>query len=304
MMTKKKTIKKELLLIDGNHMLHRAYYKYARMRTLNGVVTSMIFGFPYILRGVVNKFKPDKLIVVFDGKNRSKHRLKALPNYKNREAKLGFDKDDFVYQKLTVIKILKSLGVSVVISDTEEGDDMIYLIYKRLRKKYNVTLVSGDKDFHQLLTMDGSFKQWDATKAILYTYKNIEGRKGYKPSEVVDYLTLLGDASDKIPGYKGIGEKKAIQFIKEFGSIKKFLADDNATYSIIDKEILADLYKLNRMLIDLKLYYRKYLRNYKTPWVYKNPKFNKGKLLKFAQEFEIGSFVKSDFVKTFKSLKK
>lgn len=292
---------KELLLIDGNHTLHRAYHKFASMRTLDGEVTSMIYGFPYILNGLINSFNPHKVVVVFDGKNRSKHRLKWLPNYKNRIPKLGFDKDNFVSQKLKVTEVLNYLGIPVASSDEEEGDDVLWLVAREyIKKGFRVTLISGDKDFFQLVS--DNLYQYIPHKKLMITPDNIEKELGFKAKQLVDYLSLLGDSSDKIPGYNGMGEKRTKQFLKEFGSIKNFLSDKNNKFGKLDHSEVRRIWKLNKKLINIKWYVKKMMPGMKIPWVHNNTKFDKKALLSVAKEFEIGTFMKTSFMKTFKEL--
>jgi len=292
---------KELLLIDGSHMLHRAYHKYASMRTLDGEVTSMIYGFPFILRGSIDAFKPDKVIVIFDGKNRSKHRLEWLPNYKNRIPKLGFDKDNFVSQKFRVIEVLRVLGIPVAMSNEVEGDDLVWLVAKKYQKRgYHINLISGDKDFAQLVS--DKFSQFIPHSKLTITPANFEDHWGFRASQLVDYLSLLGDSSDKIPGYAGMGEKRSKKFLEQFGSIKNYVEHENLVFGKLDRDELKRIWKLNKKLINIKWYVRNYMKGMKIPWVHKNTKFDKKGLLSIAKEFEIGTFMKTSFMKTFKEL--
>ncbi len=287
-------------------MLHRAFHKYASMMTPQNESTSMVYGFPYMLRKIINDNKKAEVIVIFDGKNRSKRRLAALPGYKRREPKLGFDRENFIHQKSEVIRVLSYLGIKVAMSDEEEGDDILYLVAKKYKAKgYHITIVSGDKDFNQLICdniyqfQPGAFKKPD----ILLTPENLEEEKGYKANQCVSYLSLLGDSSDKIPGYPGIGDKRAKNFLNQFGTLKNAikLGGDNFKFGSVNFKELETLYKVNKLLIDLKYYNRKYLRRMEIPWVNKNTtKFNKKELLKVAKQYHIGTFVKTDFLKHFK----
>lgn len=299
--------KNKLILIDGNHMLHRAFHKYNSMMTPQGECTSMIYGFPYMLRKIVNENKKAEIIVIFDGKNRSKHRLAVLPGYKRREQKLGFDRENFILQKKEVIRTLACLGIKVAMSNEEEGDDILYLVAKKYKAKgYHITIISGDKDFNQLICEDiyqfqpGAFKK----PGILLTPENLEEEKGYKAHQCVTYLSLLGDSSDKIPGYPSIGDKRAKQFIEKYDTLKKAIkgGEDNFKFGSVNFKELKTLYKVNKLLIDLKYYNRKYLRRMPIPWINKNStKFNKKELMKIAKEYHIGTFVKTDFLKHFKN---
>ena len=289
------------MTVDGNNVLHRAYHKFRHLKG-NGHSTSCIYGFPFILRSYITKFGPDKVIVVFDGRNKSKHRLEILPTYKERKKRLGFDYDDFIYQKEQVMDLLLAMGIPVVIHNEEEADDWIYKVYKEYRKNYDTLIVSSDKDFGQMI--NGSCSVYSPTKEMKLTPSSMFYKIGYYPKQTVDFLSLWGDSSDNIPGYPGIGEIKAKQFLEKFSSIRNFL-NSKDTFGKVDKELLEAIYNKNRKLISLSYYYKLYLKNRIIPWYQQkgNPKINKRVLNEFGYNYEIQLFSDDNFIHTIKALK-
>jgi len=301
MKAKNKLFPDLVMVVDGNHALHRAYWKFRNMRNRKGTVTSMIYGLPFILKSLLVKYGPDKVVVVFDG-GRNKKRMKLLPTYKAREQKLGFDLENFKEQKDVVIELLQSLGVTVIMQRYQEADDLIYWVCrKNFRKGFETLIISGDKDFKQLINPSVSI--FDPNKDSKFTIDNAEVQLGIKPKQVVDYLCLTGDDSDKIPGYPGIGDVYAKDFLKRYSSIKKFLHTKDS-YRNIDKAKLETIWKLNKQLIDLRFFYLKYVKrkNLPLPILNPNPKVKVKALKKICEKYNLRSFLLDDFIRPFKNL--
>ena len=296
-------MRNKVLIIDGNNLAHRAYHKYKSLRSSEGKKSSIVFGFPYILNSLINLHKPDAVEVVFDG-GRDKARLKALPNYKDRPKKDDFDYEDFQDQKKVVMDILACLGVPVIFAKKREADDLIWLVSRKYaRRKWNVVIVSTDKDFPQLMVHNKNISIWNPWKAVRITYKNCKQYFPFTAEQCVDYLILDGDASDNIPGYKGVGPKTAIKFLETYGSIENYLNDLNLPEDKkIKREVLADIYKLNKYLIDIRYFVK--LNNIKLlPSERVKGNFNTKKLFCIISDYEIEFFRKGTFITTFKNLK-
>ncbi len=289
---------RHLIILDGNHLAYRALYKFSNLRTLDGVKTGVIFGMPYVAESLIRRLGPTDVVIAFDG-GRSKFRMDLLPTYKEREKKLGFDAEDFFRQKDVGRDIFMSLGIKIVWKRHFEADDLIYMVARRYASKgYDVTIVSGDKDFNQLL--DDKIKIYNVGKGITYEAWNLKKELGYTPGQCVDYLSLCGDKSDNIPGYPGIGPKRAMDMLERFGSIREFLRSKES-FGKLDKEELARIHRLNKKLIDIKFFYRKFLIKEAIPWL--NPgKLDLKKFKQYCNEYEMGSFLKPQFINTFKKL--
>lgn len=299
---------KTLVIFDGNHLAYRAYYKFTNLRTLDDFKTSLIYGMPFIAESLIRRLSPNEVVVAFDG-TRSLYRLGILPNYKNREKKLGFDAENFHKQKDIGRELFMALGLKIVYDKDEEADDIIAMVARRYSiKGWNVIIASGDKDFNQLIIDkdkgQGSITVYNPSKGKnkIYDSYNLFKEVGYHPRDTVDYLSLLGDASDKIPGFPGIGDKRARQLIDTFGGVKEFLKSDEK-FGKVNKKELEEIWKRNKKLIDLKFFYRKFFMKKSIPWVNHDAKFNQEKFKKLCGLYEINSFLKPQFLNTFKKIK-
>jgi DNA polymerase-1 len=232
--------------------------------------------------------------------------LEILPTYKAKrsESITGNEVREAIQeQRPTVMKLIYALGICQAYSKQVEGDDMLYMVWRRYKrliksgKSYKLIIVSRDKDFHQLIDKDTSV--WDPFKGMLLTKNNLKALFNYEPHEVVDYLCLLGDSSDNIPGYRGFGEKRVREFIDNYKLV-------NGQYRIkkpmrVDLIKLADTLAVNRKLIDLAMFHRKHQPNKTIEYFNskRNPKLDVGAVKNIARKYSIGTFFKSDFLKTF-----
>lgn len=294
--------KNKVVIIDGNNMLYRAYYRYKMFTSKKNIPTGIIFGFPYILHSIIKHQLPTDVFVVFDG-GRDKVRTELLPDYKKRDLKVGFDKDSFYLQKDVVEKILKTLGVKVISREKTEADDIIWGLAKKLRKDNQVVIVSSDKDFNQLISKNISV--WNPKAGMRYHLGNIKSETGFEAYEWKDYLVLDGDKSDNIPGLKGVGQVRIRKFLDEFQSIESYLKSPVKELSGFKKNELEEVYLRNRILIDLRLFYRRYLNELKLNKYLYDPKIKEVDVLELAyicSKYEVTTFTKDNFISTFNKL--
>lgn len=286
-----------ILIIDGNNTAWKAFHKYKNLRH-GKYPAAVIYGMPSIVNGIIKKFKPEKTFIVWDG-SKSQHRLKICPQYKGNR---GFNPDyiDFNKQKALVMRAFFYLGIAQVIHPELEADDYIYMLQRKyVREGHNVTIVSSDKDFKQLIT--SKVQIWDSTKDILLTNNNLKDVTGLTAKQHLDYLILDGDTSDNIKGYKGMGKVRLGVFFSKFKSIKQFL-DSKEEYKHIDRKTLLDLLKINIPLIDLRYFYNTFLRG-KVKILYymnkKTPKFRKEKFINICKKYSIKTFQQETFLKNY-----
>jgi len=296
---------KVLLLMDGNHLLHRSYHKFRGFKSMDGRGSACLYGFPLVLQSMLKQFEPTKVITVFDGHSH-KIRKELLPGYRDRTqtVRLDFDYKDFMAQKKGVMELMAALGISVAMDPHGEADDIIYAIsMKYLKLGYKIVIVSGDKDFNQML-IHPEITIYHAGKQAKITHKTIMRHYGYRAEQTVDFLTLLGDKSDKIPGLPGCGEKTAIEFLEQWDSIERYIHPKaKEKFPRVDREKLKDIYQLHNQLINLDYMYQREYRGKKTPYKYKNPEFDWPKVLDIAAKYNIRLFTKTkDFKKLFKDL--
>jgi DNA polymerase I len=293
-------MKKRVIIVDGNNALHRSYHKFKNMKSKKGEPSSIIYGFPLIISGLIRKFNPNHFVIAFDH-SRNKHRMAALPNYKNREHRLDFDYEDFNKQCEIARKAMTALGIDYIRIKGQEADDIIYMLIKKYLKKgfTDIIIISSDKDFQQLITKEVSI--WQPNHNRLLTYKNHESVFGYTVKQSLDYLILDGDKSDKIPGYRGMGEKKITAFLKEHTSIRKFLKSDK-THKTMSKEELEVIYKRNRLLIDIRYFCRKFIDKADMKITKGKKKIDSIYLSDLTNTYDIKTFMSGTFLKPFKTI--
>lgn len=213
---------KKLFLLDGFALIYRAYFAFAKNPRINskGVDTSAVFGFVNTLNELIRKENPTHIGVVFDT-NKPTERHIEYPEYKaHREAMPEGIRDAIKY----IDKLLIAFNIPKIFKDGYEADDVIGTLAKKAEQKgYTVYMMTSDKDFAQLVSenifMYKPGNKWQPTtiwgvQEVLQNF-NIE-----KVSQVIDYLGMVGDTADNIPGIPGIGKKTAQKFLKEYKSME------------------------------------------------------------------------------------
>ncbi len=218
---------KRLFLLDAYALIFRGYYALIKNPRINskGMDTSAIMGFMNSLFDVIKREKPDHLAVCFD-KGGSVERTEMFEDYKaNRD-----ETPDAIRLAIPYIQdILKAMHIPSVVLEGWEADDIIGTLSKQAEKEdYKVFMVTPDKDFGQLVS-ENIFMYRPARMGNgieIWGIPEVQKRFGVeRPEQVIDYLGMMGDASDNIPGLPGVGDKTAKKFIKEFGSMENLLAN-------------------------------------------------------------------------------
>jgi DNA polymerase-1 len=209
-----------LYLIDGHAIAYRSYFAFIRNPLTNsrGENTSAVFGFLRVLQLLRRKYNPHYLAVVFDSEEET-DRHREYPDYKaHREAM----PDELSPQLDRIVELLDAFSVPVITEPGYEADDVLATLARRAAGSgTDVRIVTGDKDFFQLLSerihLIRPAKGSAFGDEIGPEY--LESRFGLGPSQIVDLLALMGDSSDNIPGVRGIGEKRALDLLHRFGSL-------------------------------------------------------------------------------------
>ena len=218
---------KRLFLLDAYALIFRGYYALIKNPRINsqGMDTSAIMGFMNSLFDVIRREKPDHLAVCFD-KGGSVERTEMFAEYKaNRD-----ETPDAIRIAIPYIQdILKAMHIPCVVLEGWEADDIIGTLSKQAEKEdYKVFMVTPDKDFGQLVS-ENIFMYRPARMGNgieIWGIPEIQKRFGVeRPEQVIDYLGMMGDASDNIPGLPGVGDKTAKKFIAQFGSMENLLAN-------------------------------------------------------------------------------
>ena len=219
--------KKRLFLVDAYALIFRGYYALIKNPRINskGMDTSAILGFMNSLFDVIKREKPDHLAVCFD-KGGSSERIAIFPEYKaNRAATPDAIKIAVPY----IHQILEGMNIPIIEQEGMEADDLIGTLAKQAEKEnYEVFMVTPDKDFGQLVS-ENIFMYRPARMGNgieIWGIPEVQNRFGVQtPEQVIDYLGMMGDASDNIPGLPGVGDKTAKKFIETYGSMEGLLAN-------------------------------------------------------------------------------
>ncbi|HBI16767.1 MAG TPA: DNA polymerase I [Candidatus Moranbacteria bacterium] len=217
---------KKIVLLDGNAIIHRSFHALPPFTTKKGELVNAVYGFSSTLLAVIDKFKPEYIVATFDLKGQT-FRAAQFDGYKAKRVKAP----DELYNQIERVKeIVKTFNIPIYEKEGYEADDMIGTIAKKFSvpgsqftDNMEVIIVTGDLDTLQLV--DERIKVYTMSrglsKAVLYDKEAVMARfGGLEPMQLKDYKGLRGDASDNIPGVKGIGEKGAINLLKEYQNLE------------------------------------------------------------------------------------
>ncbi|MEO8139487.1 MAG: DNA polymerase I [Gemmatimonadota bacterium] len=252
----------QLFLIDGYAMIYRAFFALISrpLRTSKGENTSAAWGVVNFLLRLREKFQPDYLAWVHDAGD--SFRTELYPEYKSTREKLDDElQAEFDRSVERIEQLLAAFHVPVLSVAGYEADDVIGSLATLGRDKgWQVVLVSGDKDFYQLIgpgvaLLNPGRGGPAAVDELWVDDSNASDRLGVPPTQVVDYLALVGDTSDNVPGVKGIGSKGAIELLQEFGTLEAMLARAGEVKGKRAREALeqhADDARLSKQLVTIK----------------------------------------------------
>lgn len=208
------TKKSPLILVDGSSYLFRAYHALPPLTNSKGNPTGAIYGVLNMLKKLLRDYEPEHIAVVFDPKGKT-FRHKMFPAYKaNREAM----PDELRDQIKPLFDAINALGLPLVIEEGVEADDVIGTLAKRMTKQGKDVLIStGDKDMAQLVNQQVTLVNTMTNKKL--DPVGVKEKFGVPPNRIIDYLALMGDTSDNIPGIPSVGPKTAEKWIAEYGSL-------------------------------------------------------------------------------------
>ncbi|MGA2142680.1 MAG: DNA polymerase I, partial [Brevinematales bacterium] len=252
---KLKTKGKRIILIDGTGLVYRAYFAFlARpLMTSGGENTSALFGFLKILIMIIRDLRPDSIVTAFD-LSRKTFRQDIYPEYKAQREETP---PDLKKQIPMVLDTLKMMNVPVVELENYEADDIIGTLSEKLKKDNEIYIVSSDKDLLQLVggNVRALRPQHGISEVNLLGDEDVRKSLGVYPSQIPDYLAIVGDTSDNIPGVKGIGEKGASLLLALYHDLDEIYRHiDDIKESLRAKLIVQkDNAYLSRQLACLKL---------------------------------------------------
>ena len=235
----------KITIIDGNSLLFRAYFATAYpgveiMRTQDGTPTNAIFAFSSMINKILSTLKKDEgLMVAFDA-GKDTFRKEQLESYKaNRKP----TPEDLVRQFPMARDFLKALGIFQFEQHGYEGDDIAGTVAKLAEKEgYTVTIYTSDRDFLQLVdnNITVNIIRKGMSDIVAMTPETVKEMYGFEPLQIIDYKGLRGDASDNLPGIKGVGEKTAVKLIQEYGSFDNIIAHASEIKGKLGEAIVAD----------------------------------------------------------------
>ncbi len=217
---------KRLFLIDGTAVAYRSYFAFAQnpLRTRRGENTSVVFGFAATILRILTKENPTHLAVVQDTKEKS-FRHELYTEYKANRVQMP---DEMAEQLPRLDHLLNTMKIPILRKPGYEADDIIATLTKRAEAAgWEVVVVTGDKDLMQLVT--DKTKIFNLKKVSeageWYDREAVKEKMGVYPEQILDYLALVGDASDNVPGVDGVGPKTAVKLLEEYGSFEAVLAN-------------------------------------------------------------------------------
>ncbi len=237
-----------VFIIDGMYMLFSSFYAYPNMRTLKGEPTGAVYGFITRTESLIKELNPHRIAVAFDCHEKTfRHHLFAPYKAKRLAAP-----EELLQQTPLVREYLELRGIDLFEEPGFEADDIIASFAAREAQKGNdVVIFTADKDLFQLVK-DSIYIYHPKLKQKLDA-EGIKNFFGFAPQQVVDYLSLTGDASDNIPGVPGVGEKTATKIIAQYGSLQNILDHIDAVDEKVRKKIKDNMaaLEISRQLIDL-----------------------------------------------------
>src|SRR6185369_2753817 len=211
--------RKILVLLDGNALIHRSYHALPPLTTKEGQVVNAVYGFTMTFLSVLDKFQPEYIAATFDLAGGT-FRDDMYKEYKATRTKAPDD----LYSQIPLVKeVVTAFNVPIYEKEGFEADDCIGTLAKQAEKEgADVIIVTGDMDTLQLVsphirvfTMRKGLKD-----TVIYDEKGVYAKYGLTPDQIADYKGLRGDASDNIPGVKGIGEKTASELLQKYHDLE------------------------------------------------------------------------------------
>lgn len=211
-------IHKPLVLVDGSSYLFRAFYALPPLNNSQGMPTGAIYGVLNMLRKLMNDYDPDYVAVIFDPKGKT-FRNALYSEYKANRTVMP---DDLRVQIQPLHQAIKALGFPLIVVDGVEADDVIGTLALRAESEGFSTVIStGDKDITQLV--NGKITLINTMTNKVMDVDGVVEKFGVRPDQIIDYLTLVGDSVDNIPGVPNVGPKTAAKWLNQYDSLDNLL---------------------------------------------------------------------------------
>ena len=237
------------IIIDGSSYLYRAFYALPNLKTSSGLNSGAIHGFANMLNRILNEYSPKYLVMVFDAKGKN-FRHDIYDEYKANRNSMPAELSE---QTGAIINLVEALGVMVIQQKGVEADDVIASLARQIKIKNSKTIISsGDKDLAQLVDENTILMNNFDSKVL-----DVEGVKekfGVRPSQIFDYLCLVGDTSDNIPGVPKVGPKTAVTLLEQYNDLDNIIENSSQLKGKLKENIESSLetIELAKKLVALK----------------------------------------------------
>jgi DNA polymerase I len=241
-----------LLIIDGHAYAYRAFFAIRSLSSPSGNPTNAIYGFIRMLAKARERVRPSHAVVVWDG-GLAPERMTLLPQYKAQRPEMP---SDLQRQLDQIIAYLRAANVFSWLKDSCEADDCIAFIARQATAEgLDVVIASSDKDFMQLVSLKVKLLNPHDKTDTLCDVECVKRKTGVEPTQIVDWLSLIGDSVDNIPGVAGVGPKTATDLLRQFGSIDQLflrLSEVGSSRLRANLQASVELVRRNQQLVRLK----------------------------------------------------
>ncbi len=230
---------KPIILVDGSSYLYRAFHALPPLVNSKGFPTGAIYGVVNMLRKMIADYQPIYIAVIFDAKGKT-FREELYEHYKANRPPMP---DDLIQQIEPLHNIIRAQGVPLIMIEGVEADDVIGTLAKNAKKQgMDVLISTGDKDFAQLV--DTSITLINTMSNTVLNPKTVVDKFGIPPEHITDYLALIGDTVDNIPGVPQVGPKTAVKWLQEYGSLDNLIKNAAAIKGKVGENLRASLAQL------------------------------------------------------------
>lgn len=226
---------KRLVIIDGNSLVNRAFYALPLLTTSSGKIYNAVYGFCNILIKLITEEKPEYMVVAFDAARKT-FRNEMYSEYKGTRKGMP---EELAAQMPALKDLLKAMNIKIIEQVGIEADDIIGTLARKFDDVKSI-IVTGDRDSLQLI--DDKTEVWltkhGISQILELNERQLYDEFGLRPSQIVDLKSLMGDASDNIPGVKGIGEKTAMTLLQNYGTMQNVYAHINEISGKIQEKLI------------------------------------------------------------------
>lgn len=242
----------KLLVVDGHAYAYRAFHAIRSLTSPEGKPTNAIYGFVKMLTRMRGRVQPTHLVVTWDG-GLAAERMELLPSYKQQRAPMPVDLEP---QLDEMVAYLGAANIASICREGIEADDLIATFARRAeREKFSVVIASADKDFMQLVSPQIGLLNPNDKSENIWGAAEVRAKSGVEPEQIVDWLSLIGDSVDNIPGVEGVGPKTAAALLAQFGTVGKLyasLAEIKSEKTRANLAAAAEVVHRNREMIRLR----------------------------------------------------